>query len=70
MRINLSARRWTELPPPRQALMKSAFRDLRMLPPEQRRIELDSARYRSLFSPEERHILTDLLIVEPYLPAR
>ena len=32
MRINLSARRWAELPADRQALMKSAFRDLRRLP--------------------------------------
>ena len=32
MQINLSARRWAELPPDRQAQMKSAFRDLRAVP--------------------------------------
>lgn len=70
MRINLSARRWAELPPQRQAIMKSAFRDLRALPLNQRQTELNSSRYQGLFSPEERGILTDLLRVEPYQPAR
>ena len=70
MRINLSARRWVELPPERQAIMKSAFRDLRALPLDQRPTELNSARYQGLFSPEERGILSDMLRVEPYQPAR
>ncbi|MGA9069671.1 MAG: DUF3106 domain-containing protein [Terracidiphilus sp.] len=66
MRINLSARRWAELPVDRQAQMKTAFRDLRGVPVEQRQTELDSVRYRSLFTPEERGILTDMLRVEPF----
>ena len=70
MRINLSARRWVELPPNRQAIMKSTFRDLRTLPLDQRPTELYSARYQSLFSPEERGILSDMLRVEPYQPTR
>ena len=70
LRINLSARHWTELPPNRQAIMKSAFRDLRTLPLDQRPTELNSARYQGLFSPEERGILSDMLRVEPYQPAR
>ena len=70
MRINLSARRWVELPPERQAIMKSAFRDLRALPLEQRPTELNSVRYQGLFSPDERGILSDMLRVEPYQPAR
>jgi hypothetical protein len=70
MRINLSARRWVELPPQRQAIMKSAFRDLRTLPLDQRPTELNSSRYQGLFSPEERGILSDMLRVEPYQPAR
>jgi hypothetical protein len=70
MRINLSARRWADLPVDRQAQMKTAFRDLRGVPIDQRPTELNSARYQGLFTPEERGILTDMLRVEPYQPAR
>jgi hypothetical protein len=70
MRINLSARRWAELPIDRQAQMKTAFRDLREVPLDQRETVLNSARYQGAFSPEERGILSDMLRVEPYEPAR
>lgn len=70
MRVNLSARRWAYLPPDRQALMKSAFQQLSAVPLDQRQTVLNSARYQSVFSPEERGILSDLLRVEPYEPAR
>ncbi len=70
MRINLSARRWAELPVDRQAQMKTAFRDLRGVPIEQRQTELNSARYKGLFTPEERGILSDMLRVEPFQPSR
>lgn len=70
MQINLSARRWAFLPPVRQALMKNAFQDLRAVPLDQRQMVLNSGRYRGVFSPEERGILTDMLRVEPYEPAR
>jgi hypothetical protein len=70
MRINLSARRWAELPVDRQAQMKSAFHDLRTLPLDQRPTVLNSSRYQGLFSPEERGILSDMLRVEPYQPTR
>ncbi len=70
MQINLSNRRWAALPPDRQALMKSAFRDLRAVPLDQRQMVLNSSRYQGVFSPEERGILSDFLRVEPYEPAR
>ncbi len=70
MRINLSAQRWAFLPPERQALMKSAFQELRAVPLDQRQTVLNSARYQGVFTPEERGILSDLLRVEPYQPAR
>jgi hypothetical protein len=70
MRINLSARRWATLPVGRQELMKHAFQDLRAVPLDQRPTVLNSARYQGVFSPEERNILTDMLLVEPYQPAR
>jgi hypothetical protein len=50
--------------------MKSAFRDLRAVPVEQRPMVLNSARYQGVFSPDERGILADMLRVEPYQPAR
>jgi len=70
MQINLSARRWAALPLPRQALMKDAFRDLRSVPLDQRQTVLNSSRYQGVFSPEERGILSDMLRVEPWQPAR
>ncbi len=70
MQINLSARRWAALPVDRQAMMKRAFQDLRAVPLDQRPTVLNSARYQGAFSPEERGILSDMLRVEPYQPAR
>jgi hypothetical protein len=70
MQINLSNRRWATLPPDRQALLKSAFRNLREVPLDQRQTVLNSSRYQSLFNPEERGILSDFLRVEPYQPPR
>jgi Protein of unknown function (DUF3106) len=70
MRINNSARRWAALPVDRQAMMRRAFQDLRAVPLDQRPMVLNSARYQGVFTPEERGILSDLLRVEPYQPAR
>jgi len=70
IRVNNSARRWAELPQQRQTMMKSAFQDLRAVPPDQRLMMLNSARYQSAFTTEERSILSDLLRVEPYQPPR
>ena len=69
-RVNLSAQRWTTQPPQRQALMTRAFRDLRTVPQEQRETLLNSSRYRGVLTFEERDILSDMLLVEPYQPAR
>jgi hypothetical protein len=70
MRINLSASRWATLPLDRQAMMKRAFQDLRAVPLEQRPTVLNSERYQGAFTPEERGILSDMLLVEPYQPMR
>jgi len=50
--------------------MKDAFRDLRSVPLDQRQTVLNSSRYQGVFSPEERGILSDMLRVEPWQPAR
>jgi hypothetical protein len=70
MQVDIAARRWVTLPVDRQAVMKDAFRDLRAVPPNQRQTVLNSSRYQYAFSPEERGILSDMLRVEPYQPAR
>jgi len=70
MQINISARRWAAMPADRQALMKSAFQDLRSVPVEQRPTVLNSSRYQGVFSLEERGVLSDMLKAEPYEPAR
>ena len=51
-------------------MMKEAFRNLREVPPDQRQTVLNSSRYQSAFSPEERGILSNMLRVEPYEPPR
>jgi hypothetical protein len=58
------------MPADRRTMMRSAFRDLRAVPPDQRQTVLNSSRYQGAFSPEERSILTDVLRAEPYEPAR
>jgi hypothetical protein len=70
MRISNSAHRWASMPPDRQTMMKSAFRDLRAVPLDQRQTVLNSDRYKGVFSTDERDVLSDMLRVEPYQPAR
>ena len=53
-RIQHSAGEWC---PPIASAMKSAFRDLSNVPPDQRQMVLNSARYQNAFSPQERGIL-------------
>jgi Protein of unknown function (DUF3106) len=65
-----STRELKALPADRQARVSQAFRDLRGVPVDQRQTVIDSDRYQSQFSPEERGILTNLLRAEPYEPAR
>jgi Protein of unknown function (DUF3106) len=66
MQVNDSARQLKGLPPDRQTLVRGAFRDLRGVPMDQRQTMLNSARYSSQFTPQERGILGNLLSVEPY----
>lgn len=66
MNLKHSNQVFSALPANRQTLMKRAFQDLRNVPPEQRQTVLNSTRYQSTFSPEERAILNDFLRVEPY----
>ena len=70
MQLAQSTRALRALPPDRQARVSQAFRDLRGVPVDQRQTVIDSERYRSQFSPEERGILTNLLRAEPYEPAQ
>ena len=66
MSINRSGRDWAALPPGRQIMMKQALQTLRGVPLDQREMVLNSARYQSTFTPQERGILSDFLKVEPY----
>ncbi len=59
---------WGALPQDRRRMVGRAFRDLRDMPPGQRQEMLNSQRYRSEFSAQERGVLRNLLNVEPYLP--
>ena len=70
MLVNDSFRRMSTLPPDRRSALTNAFRDLRAVPVEQRPMVLNSSRYQNQFSPDERGMLSDMLRVEPYEPAR
>lgn len=70
MNLKHSNQVFNALPTNRQTLMKRAFQDLRNVPSDQRQTVLNSGRYQSTFSPEERAILNDFLRVEPYVPQR
>jgi hypothetical protein len=58
------------LPVDRRRLVARAFRDIREMPVPQRQVVLNSDRFRSQFSDQERGTLSNLLAVEPYLPAQ
>lgn len=56
------------LPMDRRRMVARAFRDLREMPQPQRQAVLNSDRFRSQFSDQERGTLSSLLAVEPYIP--
>ncbi len=58
------------LPMDRRRLVARAFRDLREMPEPQRQAILNSDRFRSQFSDQERGTISNLLAVEPYLPVQ
>lgn len=70
LKINRSGTQLRRLAPQRQALVGQAFRELQSVPLNERQTVIGSARYRGMFTPEERGILTNLLRVEPYTPPR
>ena len=61
---------YSGLPEDRRRMVARAFRDLREMPQPQRQAILSSDRFRGQFSDQERHTISDLLAVEPYLPVR
>jgi hypothetical protein len=58
------------LPQDRRRLVGRAFRDLREMPEPQRQALMNSDRFRTQFSDEERNTLNNLLAVEPYIPVK
>ena len=59
----------SQLPQAHVAAVSQAFRALRRLPPDQRLSQLNAAPYATGLSDQERQILSNLLMVEPYQPA-
>jgi hypothetical protein len=64
--VRAAAQAFQRMPSYRKQQLGRAFNTLRMLPPEQRNEVLHSARFRSQYSARERHILSNLLSIEPY----
>jgi hypothetical protein len=63
---NGAARQLYALPQPRRMLIGRAMLDLRMMPPAEREQVIDSPRFASQFSPDERSMVRTLLTAEPY----
>jgi len=63
------ASQWQQLTPQRRQMMKTAIGDLRAMPPDQREKVLDSPRFRSMFSEQERGMLRDTTKL-PLAPAQ
>jgi hypothetical protein len=61
---------FSSLPADRRRLVAKAFRDMREMPEPQRQAILSSDRFRGQFSDEERGTISNLLAVEPYIPAK
>lgn len=57
-----------QMPEDRQQMVRRAFNDLRRIPPDQRQAILNSARFEHTYTPQERHVLGNLLSIEPYEP--
>jgi hypothetical protein len=50
--------RFRNLPPERRRMVRGAVNELRALPPDQRKQTVDSDRYKSQFTPQERELLS------------
>jgi len=50
-------RQMQQLPPDRRRMVRTAVRDLRAMPPNQREKEIDSDHFKSTFSDEEREMM-------------
>jgi hypothetical protein len=57
-----------QLPPDRQRMVRTAVRDLRAMPPEQREQVINSDRFKSMFSDQERGIMREVTRL-PLAPA-
>ena len=66
--VRAAAQAFRHMPPARKRQMGRAFNILRTLPPRDRADVLNSARFRAEYSPRERHILSNLLSIEPWEP--
>lgn len=66
--VRAAAQAFQRMPHYRKEQLGRAFNTLRTLPPGQRSEILHSARFRAQYSPRERHILSNLLSIEPYQP--
>ena len=66
--VRAAAQAFQRMPRVRKQQLGRAFHILRTLPPNERSAILHSARFRNEYSPRERHILSNLLSIEPWQP--
>lgn len=68
--VRAAAQAFQRMPLYRKQQLGRAFNVLRTLPPDQRTAILNSARFQAQYTPRERHILGNLLSIEPWQPAQ
>lgn len=66
--VRAAAQAFQHMPQSRKQQLGRAFHILRTLPPNERTVILHSARFQAEYSPRERHILSNLLSIEPWQP--
>ncbi len=64
--VRSSVQQLSYMRPDRKRLWQKAFRDLREMPPEQRQAVMSSMEFAGQFSAQERTIMANLLLIEPY----
>jgi hypothetical protein len=66
--VRSTMQRVTQMPLDRQRMMQRAFQSLTHVPPQDRLTIINSARFKSEFSYQEREMLNTLMSVQPYAP--
>lgn len=66
--VRAAVQAFHQMPPQQRQQLRAAFQQLRQMPPKERKKILKSSQMKALYDGRERHILGNLLSIEPYEP--